>query len=95
VIDGGGGTVNFAMQQSSLDQKSPLLSGMDEGEKEYIRLLEEKRYAEAAMIAEDIHKMYERQVELLKFNPKSDDYLAAVAWSSYWHLRYNLYKSRI
>jgi AAA ATPase domain len=79
---------------STFDQDSPLLKVMNEAEQEYSQLVENKRYGEAAKIAKKIHDMWEEQVESMKHNPKSDDYIAAVAWSSYWHLRYNLYKAR-
>ena len=79
---------------SVFDQESPLIRVMNEAEQEYIQFIEEKRYGEAAEIAKKIHDMWEEQVESMKHNPKSDDYIAAVAWSSYWHLRYNIYNAR-
>ena len=85
--------VNF-QSISTFDQDSPLLKVMDEAEQEYSQLVEEKRYGEAAEIAKRIHDMWEEQVESMKCNSRNDDYIAAVAWSSYWHLRYNIYKAR-
>ena len=74
--------------------KPDLLIPMDEASRRYDEFISEEKYSEASQIADSIYKMYEDNVESLKSRSDSDEYINAVAWSSYWKLRRDLYKSR-
>jgi hypothetical protein len=74
--------------------KPNLLIPMDEASRQYDRLVAEQRLSEASEIANSIYKMYEDNVESLKSRPESDEYINAIAWSSYWKLRRDLYKAK-
>lgn len=78
----------------SLDSKPDLLIPMDEASQIYEQLVSERKYAEASQVADKIYQMYEKNVESLKYDQDSNEYINAVAWSSYWKLRRDLYKSR-
>lgn len=78
----------------NFETKPDLLIPMDEASRRYDKFISEERYTEASQIADSIYKMYEDNVESLKFRSDSDEYINAVAWSSYWKLRRDLYKSR-
>ncbi len=79
---------------SNITFTSNLLKSMDEAESEYQQLLSEERYAEAAELAGNIYKMYEKNTEALKSQRDTDEYISAVSWSSYWKLRQDIYESR-
>lgn len=74
--------------------KPNLLTPMDEASRRYDKFISEEKYSEASQIADSIYKMYEDNVESLKSRSDSDEYINVVAWSSYWKLRRDLYKSR-
>ncbi len=78
----------------NFEKKPNLLIPMDEASRQYDELINEKKYSEASQIADSIYKMYEKNVESLKSRSDSDEYLNAVAWSSYWKLRRDLYKTK-
>ena len=74
--------------------KPNLLIPMDEASQRYAQLLSEEKYTEAAEVADLIYQMDENHVQSLKFHQGSDEYINAIAWSSYWKLRRDLYHSR-
>ena len=74
--------------------KPNLLIPMDEASQRYAQLLSEEKYTEAAEVADLIYQMYENHVKSLKLHQGSDEYINAIAWSSYWKLRRDLYHSR-
>jgi hypothetical protein len=78
----------------NFETKPDLLIPMDEASRRYDKFISEEKYSEASQIADSIYKMYEDNVESLKSRSDSDEYINAVAWSSYWKLRRDLYKSR-
>lgn len=87
--------VQFSEPKSSnITFTSKLLETMDEAESQYQHLLSEARYGEAAELAGNIYKMYEKNIESLKSQRDTDEYISAVSWSSYWKLRQDIYKSR-
>lgn len=79
---------------SRLESQPNLIEAVDEASLLYERYIDERKYAEGARVADEIYKMYEKIAESLKHRPESDEYINAIAWSSYWKIRRDVYNSR-